>query len=161
MPPAAGAGAAGVVLFALAWSAHALTGSWITFGPGYVAAGWLANGEHALWLLAVAMLIRTAGTLTCVFGGGGGGVFTSLAISGAFIGYLVATALGHDETSFLPLLGGACFLAGGYRIPLAGVLWIAETTGDVGLTVVGLAGIAAVQLLMGDDSVSDAKRDHR
>ena len=80
----------GVVLAALAWSGHALAGSWITFGPGYVAADWLAAGEHVPWLLGVTLLIRTAGTLTCVFGGGGGGVFTSLAVTGVFIGELVA-----------------------------------------------------------------------
>lgn len=151
----------GLALASLAWTGHELTGSWITFGPGYVAADWLQEGDHALWLLAVAMLIRTAGTLTCVFGGGGGGVFTSLAVSGVFIGHLVGRALGHTETSFLALLGGACFLAGGYRIPLAGVLLIAETTGDVVLTVIGLLAIGAVQVMMGDQSVSDAKRDRR
>lgn len=151
----------GLVLAFLAWVGHELTGSWITFGPGYIAAQWLNEGDHALWLLAVAMLTRTAGTLTCVFGGGGGGVFTSLAVSGVFVGDLVARALGQTETSFFALLGGACFLAGGYRIPLAGVLLIAETTGDVVLTVIGLLAIASVQVIMGDRSVSDAKRDRR
>lgn len=155
------AAVAGGILAALAWSGHALTGSWITFGPGYVAAGWLESGDHALWLLVVAMLIRTVGTLTCVFGGGGGGVFTSLAIGGVFVGEIVAQVLGRTETGFLPLLGGACFLAGGYRIPLAGALLVAESTGDAMLTVVALVAVGTVQIMMGDTSVSDAKRDSR
>lgn len=155
------AAVAGAVLAALAWSGHALTGRWITFGPGYVAAGWLASGEHAVWLLVAAMLVRTVGTLTCVFGGGGGGVFTSLAIGGVFVGEIVAQVLGRTETGFFPLLGGACFLAGGYRIPLAGVLLVAETTGDPMLTVVALLAVGLVQIMMGDASVSDAKHESR
>lgn len=151
----------GVVLAALAWSGHALAGRWITFGPGYVAADWLASGEHAVGLLAVTMLIRTAGTLACVFGAGGGGVFTSLAVTGVFVGEIVMRALGRGESNFLPLLGGACFLAAGYRIPLAGMLMVAEATGSLTLTVIGLLAVGAGQVIMGEDSVSDAKRDTR
>ena len=151
----------GVVLALLAWSGHALAGSWITFGPGYVAADWLASGEHAVGLLAATMLIRTLGTLTCVFGAGGGGVFTSLAVSGVFVGEIVMRALDRGESNFLPLLGGACFLAAGYRIPLAGMLMVAEATGSLTLTVIGLFAVGAGQVMMGENSVSDAKRDAR
>jgi CIC family chloride channel protein len=151
----------GVVLAALAWTGHELAGRWITFGPGYVAAGWLASGEHAVWLLVVTMLIRTAGTLACVFGAGGGGVFTSLSVTGVFVGEIVMRALDRGESNFLPLLGGACFLANGYRIPLAGMLMVAESTGSLTLTVMGLAAVGIGQVLMGDESVSDAKHDTR
>lgn len=159
--PALRAVTGGVVLAALAWSGHALTGSWITFGPGYVAADWLASGAHALPLLAVTMLVRTAGTLTCVYGGGGGGVFTSLAVTGVFVGEIVAAAVGRTESNFLPLLGAACFLGNGYRIPLAGILLVVESTGDLRLAVVALAAVGLGQVLMKDDSVSDAKHDAR
>ncbi|MBY0275690.1 chloride channel protein [Candidatus Binatia bacterium] len=151
----------GIVLAGLAWAGHALAGSWITFGPGYVAAGWLASGEHAVGLLVATMLIRTAGTLACVFGAGGGGVFTSLAVTGVFVGEIVSAAMGRGDSNFLPLLGGACFLAAGYRIPLAGILMVAEATGSLTLTVIGLCSVGLAQVLMGDESVSDAKRDTR
>jgi CIC family chloride channel protein len=88
-------------------------------------------------------------------------VFTSLAVTGVFVGELVAQLLGRTESNFLPLLGGACFLGNGYRIPLAGMLLVAESTGELGLTVVGLAAVALGQVLMGDDSVSDAKHEAR
>jgi CIC family chloride channel protein len=153
---------AGVVLAALAWSGHALAGKWITFGPGYVASSWLESGvQHAPGLLVATMLIRTAGTLACVFGGGGGGVFTSLALTGVFIGEIVEQLLGRTESNVLPLLGAACFLGNGYRIPLAGMLMVAESTGSLVLTAVGFAAIGLGQVLMGDDSVSDAKHDVR
>ncbi|MEW6270916.1 MAG: chloride channel protein [Thermodesulfobacteriota bacterium] len=155
------AAAGGALLAALAWGAHALAGAWLTFGPGYVAARWLEGGEHAVWLLAVTALVRTAGTLTCVWGGGGGGVFTSLAVTGVFVGELVAQALGRSESSFLPLLGSAVFLGAGYRIPLAGMLLVAESSGSLVLTVVGIVAVGIGQVLMGEHSVSDAKRERR
>ena len=151
----------GLVLAALAWSGHALAGRWITFGPGYGAASWLASGEHAVGLLVATLLIRTAGTLACVFGAGGGGVFTSLAVTGVFVGEIVMRALDRGESNFLPLLGGACFLAAGYRIPLAGMLMVAEATGSLTLTVIGLCAVGVGQVIMGENSVSDAKRDTR
>lgn len=169
--PAARAVIGGVVLASLAWAGHHLTGAWITFGPGYFAADWIASlprdaGLDAgtpplIVVLAIAMLVRTAGTLTCVYGGGGGGVFTSLAVSGVFVGEIVARAFGRTESNFLPLLGAACFLGNGYRIPLAGMLLVAEATGDLLMTVVGLAAVGLGQVLMADDSVSDAKREAR
>jgi len=149
------------VLAALAWTAHALSGAWITFGPGYFAADWLADSRPALWLLGAMLLVRTAGTLTCVFGAGGGGVFTSLAITGAFVGEVIAQAIGRTASNALPILGAATFLGAGYRIPLAGVLLVAESTGDLALTVAGLASVGIGQALMGDASVSDAQRDRR
>src|SRR5919197_4304850 len=82
--PLARAAAAGTVLAGLAVAGRALSGTWITFGPGYVAAHWLDAGPHPIWLLLATLLVRTAGTLICVYGGGGGGVFTSLACTGVF-----------------------------------------------------------------------------
>ena len=72
--PLGRAAAAGAVLATLAVAGWALSGTWITFGPGYVAARWLEAGPHPIWLLLATLLVRTAGTLTCVYGGGGGGV---------------------------------------------------------------------------------------
>ncbi|MFN8642121.1 MAG: chloride channel protein [Candidatus Binatia bacterium] len=84
----------GVALMALAAAGWQLSGAWITFGPGYVAADWLAAGAQPLWLIGAVLAVRAAGNLVCVYGGGGGGVFTSLACNGAFIGQLIAEAIG-------------------------------------------------------------------
>ncbi len=147
----------GVVLAALALAGHALTGQWITFGPGYLAAGWLTSDAHALWLLVPVVLVRTAGTLACVYGGGGGGVFTSLACTGAFVGQIVAQVIGRGETHLLALVGAACFLGSGYRIPLACMLFVAEESGEMAASMAGLIAIAIGQVFMGDESVSDAQ----
>src|SRR5262249_36759805 len=116
--PLGRAASAGVVLAGLAVAGHALTGRWITFGPGYLAADWITDGGGPLWVLCLALLVRACGTLTGVYGGGGGGVFTSLACAGVFVGQIVALAVGGDESHVLPFLGAACFLGAGYRLPL-------------------------------------------
>lgn len=152
---------ASLALGGLAWAGHELSGSWITLGPGHIATAWLVSGDHAAWLVAVLLLIRTAGTLVCVYGGGGGGVFTALACTGAYIGMLVSYGLGHQDTLAFPFIGAATFLAAGYRIPLCCMLWVGEASGDLVLTLGGALAIAVGQALVGEASVSEAKRDRR
>ncbi len=154
------ASVAGIALAGLAYAGWWLTERWITFGPGYVAAGWLFSAPHALGLLAGALVIRSLGTLVCVYGGGGGGVFTSLACTGAFVGEMVSRAVGRSDPAYA-LIGAACVLGAGYRIPLACVLYVAEAGGGVGFSLLGLGAVAVAQVLVGDASVSEAQRETR
>jgi len=159
--PLGRAASAGVVLAGLAVAGHALTGRWITFGPGYLAADWISDGGGPLWVLCVALLVRACGTLTCVYGGGGGGVFTSLACAGVFVGQIVAVAIGRVESHALPFLGAACFLGAGYRLPLACMMLVFEGTASIPIGMAGVVAVAVGQVLMGRDSVSDAKHEER
>jgi CIC family chloride channel protein len=151
---------AGLVLAGLAFLAWRLTGRWITFGPGYVASAWLFAAPHALMLLAAVLVVRTFGTLICVYGGGGGGVFTSLALTGAFVGEMVSRAFGRSDPA-LAVIGAACVLGAGYRIPLACMLFVAEAGGGVLFSLLGFGAVALSQTFMGEASVSDAQRDTR
>jgi len=151
----------GAALGSLAAVGWTLSGTWVTFGPGYVATDWLTAGPHPLWLIGAVLAVRAAGNLVCVYGGGGGGVFTSLACNGAFIGQLVAEAIGRGHAHLLALLGAACFLAAGYRLPIACMLWVGEQSGSVVVSIAGLGAIAVSQLLMGEASVSEAQTERR
>jgi CIC family chloride channel protein len=151
---------AGLVLAALAYAGWLLTARWITFGPGYVAAAWLFSGPHPVELLAAALVVRSLGTLICVYGGGGGGVFTSLACTGAFVGEMVSRSLGRSDSAYA-LLGAACVLGAGYRIPLACMLYVAEAGGGVGFAMLGLGAVALSQVLVGDATVSESQRETR
>jgi len=149
----------------LAWAGHALAGTWISLGPGHIAADWLLGSAgavpgHAALLLVAVLLVRTAGTLICVYGGGGG-VFTALALTGAFLGELVGLALGRGGGTVFPFVGAACFLSAGYRLPLSCMLWVGEASGDVVLTLGGTVAIAVTQVCVGEWSVSEAKREMR
>jgi CBS domain-containing protein len=53
-----------------------------------------------------------------------------------------------------PVIGIAAFLGAGYRVPLAAVMFVAESTGRPEFVVPGLISAVAAQLLMGRASVS-------
>jgi len=88
-------------------------------------------------------------------------VFTSLACIGVFIGQIVAELLGRTESYAFPFLGAACFLASGYRLPLACMLFVLEGANSIEVAVSGLVAVAIGQVLMGRESVSDAKHEER
>lgn len=159
-PPLRFAGA-GAALAAVAWIGFAATGSWVSFGPGYIAADWALAAAQPIGLLSIALFARVAGNLICVYGGGGGGVFTSLACNGLLIGLIAAEWVGSSQRGALALLGAACFLGSGYRLALACLLYFAEAGGGAAMIPVAAAAIAIGQAVMGDRSVSDAQRNSR
>src|SRR4029450_13307652 len=108
------------------------------------------------WLVVTVLAVRASATLTCVYGGGGGGVFTALATCGAFIGQLRATLV-HDPTRIYPLLGAACFLGAGYRLPVGTAMLVAESSGDLAVTAGGLGAVALGQVLIREERVSRAR----
>lgn len=56
------------------------------------------------------------------------------------------------------MIGVAAFLAAGYRVPLAAVMFVAETTGRPGFVVPGLLAAVAASLMMGRASVTVYQR---
>ena len=65
---------------------------------------------------------------------------------------------GLDETALLVVVGMAAFLGAGYRTPLAGVVFVAETTGSPAFLVPALLATAASQLLLSESSVAVGQR---
>jgi chloride channel protein, CIC family len=88
-------------------------------------------------------------------------VFTWLASVGASVGQMVAEVLGRRESHVFPFLGAACFLGSGYRIPLACMMLVCEQSRSIPVVLAGIVAVAIGQVLMGPDSVSDAKRRDR
>lgn len=96
-----------------------------------------------------------------VAGGRAGGLFIPLVIQGALLGRVLGDVLGASATSLFPLIGVAAFLGAGYRVPLAAVMFVAESTGRPGFVVPGLIAAAVAQLPMGAASVSPYQRASR
>ncbi len=154
---------AGLALAVLASSAFLLLGTAITAGPGYVASAWVlppdGGASPALWLVAIALLLRSASVLVSVAGGGGGGVFTSLATNGLLIGVGVAVVLGLPNVTLLAIAGACAFLGSGYRIPLAAAGLLVETTGAALPAALGIAAVAIATIIFGKGSASDSQSD--
>lgn len=72
-----------------------------------------------------------------------------------------AARSGSHDSSLFPLLGIAAFLGAGYRVPLAAIVFVAETTGRPGFVVPGLIAAATSQLVMGRVSITPYQHDSR
>ncbi len=89
-------------------------------------------------------------TATTVAGGGVGGVFIPLVVAGAIVGRMVGDVVNPLDPTLYVLLGMAAFLGAGYRVPLAAVMFVAETTGQPGFIVPAFFATVAAELVMGE-----------
>jgi CIC family chloride channel protein len=148
------AGASIAVLFAIG---RGLTGQSLVLTPGYGVVQWALDPKRSLALLAAVFVLRCLATSATVAGGGVGGLFVPLVVSGALLGRMFGDVLGHDASLFL-VIGIAAFLGAGYRVPLAAVMFVAETTGRPGFVVPGLIAAVVAELVMGRASVTSYQK---
>ena len=152
--PIASALMVGVVLIG-----STIADSGTVLGPGYTVTRWALDPTHAVGVVVGMLLLRMAASAITLAGGGVGGVFIPLVAAGALTGRAVAGATGHAEDPLYAVVGAAAFLAAGYRVPLAAITFVAETTGRVGFIVPAMVAVFAAEITMGSTSVSGAQRD--
>lgn len=152
---------ASALLVAVFVAGRVLTGESLMIGSGYEAITWSLEPNHGAGLILAVFALRALATTTAVGGGGVGGLFVPLVVQGALLGSAVGVLVDSTDTTLFPLLGVAAFLGAGYRVPLAAVVFVAETTGRPGFVVPALIAAAASQLVMGHDSVSEYQQDMR
>lgn len=146
---------AGVVLGTIVLLGSAVPGGdGLTLGPGYEAIRWSLDPDRSLWAIVALGTLRVAGTGAAIAGGGVGGLFIPLVVQGALVGRTVGGVVGVGDTSLFPLVGMAAFLGAGYRVPLAAVVFVAESTGRPGFVVPGVIAAVVAQLVMGRASIS-------
>lgn len=159
--PALRVGVFGVAIGGLILASQGLTGEPLALGPGYGAIAWAFEPKHAVGVIIGLLLVRGAATAAAVGAGGVGGLFVPLVIEGALLGRLIGSLVGHTGSTLFPVLGIAAFLGAGYHVPLAAVVFVAESTGRPGFVVPGLIAAAAAQLTMGPNSVTTYQRTRR
>jgi CBS domain-containing protein len=136
-----------------------------TLGAGYDVITWATDPHRGLWLVAGLFVLRALATAGTQWGGGAGGMFVPLVVQGALLGRLVQGALGemgaNAGSNLFVLVGMAAFLGAGYRVPLAAVMFVAETTGRPGFIVPGLLACAVANLVMGRKAASPYQHQMR
>jgi CIC family chloride channel protein len=152
---------AGPLLVALFVLTRALTGESLTLGAGYRVVTWATEGGHAVWLLAAVLVIRCMATSAAIAAGGAGGIFIPLVAGGALVGRITGDAVHTLDPALFTVVGVAAFLGAGYRVPLASVMFVAETTGQPGFVVPGIIAAVAAELVMGTASVTPYQRSPR
>ena len=142
-------------LFGLTW---ALTDEPIAIGVGYRTIEWARDPSLAVWLVAVVLVVRCLATAATIGGSGVGGLFVPLVVGGALLGRIAFGIVGDANVTLFIVIGVAAFLGAGYRVPLASVMFVAETTGRPGFIVPGLLAAVAAMLVMGRGSVTTYQR---
>jgi CIC family chloride channel protein len=147
----------GSSLAALFVAMRVITGESLTIESGFRVIEWSLDPEHGVAVLVGVLVLRSAATVLAIAGGGVGGVFIPLVVAGALMGRLVGDAVNELDTSLFVVVGIAAFLGAGYRVPLASVMFVAETTGRASIVVPGLFAAVAAELVMGPSSVTNAQ----
>jgi CIC family chloride channel protein len=148
----------GLTIAALFGVTYAFTDQPLAIGVGYNAIAWAAAPDRALELLVLVLFARCFATAATVAGGGVGGLFIPLVVAGALLGRSAGVVVGDANTTLFVVIGVAAFLGAGYRVPLAAVMFVAETTGRPGFIVPGLLAAVAASLVMGRASVTTYQR---
>jgi CIC family chloride channel protein len=153
--------AAGALLGLLAWLSDVLAEAPLSLGPGYDVVAWAVDPGNGFWLVAALLAVRAAASLATYGGGGSGGLILPLVVLGALTGRLVGDVFDMPDPAVLAVVGMAAFLGAGYRTPLAGILFVAETTGTPAFVVPALLAVAISQLVLRDSSVALHQRAGR
>jgi CIC family chloride channel protein len=131
-----------------------MTGQSLVLTPGYEVITWALDPKRSVALLIAILFLRCFATSASVAGGGVGGLFVPLVVAGALLGRAFAGVLDQLDNSLFLVVGIAAFLGAGYRVPLAAVMFVAETTGRPGFIVPGLIAAVVAELAMGTTSVT-------
>jgi CIC family chloride channel protein len=157
-PGLVGALTAGAVLAGLFVLGRWMTGESLMVGPGYDVVQWVSEPDRSVWVLLGLLGARCVATATVVAGGGAGGLFVPLVVAGATTGAAIGNVVDPSELTLFIVIGVAAFLGAGYRVPLAAVMFVAETTGRPSFVVPGLLAAVAAELVMGQSSVTTYQR---
>lgn len=147
--------AGGATLAVIVLLGDALAGEPVTVGVGYHTIGWALAPDRAAWLVLLVLLLRCIATSVTVGGGGVGGLFIPLVVTGALLGRAAGALVPGLDDSLGVVVGVAAVLGAGYRVPLAAVVFVAEATGRPGFIVPALLAAVAADLTMGSMSVTE------
>ena len=143
----------------VAWAAYALTGRPLGIGAGYQVLDWIENRKLAVGIVVAMLGLRLVGVLATTAGGGVGGYFIPLVVLGGLLGRIAAAVTGSGASALFPIVGIAAVLGAGYQVPLAAVMFVAETSGRPGYIVPALIAAVAADFAVGSESVTEYQRD--
>ena len=136
-------------------------GSLVPLGPNYEAVDKILLGQHTAIELALFGLFKLAATLFSLASGGVSAMFVPLFLSGASFGAAFSQSVVHSSSMNLyAAVGMAAFIAGGYKTPLAAVVFVAEATGGHAYIIPALVGAAVAYAVSGEASASGDQHLH-
>jgi len=139
----------------------AFPGGLIPIGPNYEAVPQILLQTHSSIELVTFGVAKLAATLFSLGLGGVSAMFVPLFLTGSAFGVAFGQSIAHSPAADLfAAVGMAAFLSGGYKTPLAAVVFVAEATGGHAYIVPSLIGAAVAYAVSGEASVSGDQRVH-
>jgi len=136
-------------------------GRLIPLGPNYEAVNMVLTQRRGPTELACFAILKLAATLFSLGFGGVSAMFVPLFLSGACIGSAYAQTIAQvPNYDLYAAVGMAAFIAGGYKTPLAAVVFVAEATGGHSYLIPSLIGAAVAYAVSGEASVSGDQQTH-
>jgi CIC family chloride channel protein len=140
---------------------HIYPGDLIPIGPNYEAVNGILNHSHSSAELVTFSIFKLGATAFTLGAGGVSAMFVPLFLTGGGLGIAFAQSVVHTPSVALyAAVGMACFIAAGYKTPLAAVVFVAEATGGHAYLIPALVGAAVAYAISGDASVSGDQRLH-
>lgn len=138
---------------------HLYPGNLVPLGPNYEAVNEILNQSHGSRELVVFGIFKLAATAFTLGAGGVSAMFVPLFLTGGALGIAFGQSVVHSSSLALYAADGmACFIAAGYKTPLAAVVFVAEATGGHSFIIPSLIGAAVAYAISGDASVSGDQR---
>jgi chloride channel protein, CIC family len=140
---------------------HFYPGQLVPIGANYEAVGLILGHPHTSLELVWFGVLKMAATIFSLACGGVSAMFVPLFLTGGSFGLAFAQSIVHSSTPELyAAVGMACFIAAGYKAPLAAVVFVAEATGGHAFIIPALVGAAVAYAVSGDASASGDQRLH-
>ena len=150
----------GVLCSAFGLASYWIFGSPLAIGSGYQLIDAAAAGRY-IGLAALLLFVLRGGAVVATLGSGAsGGSFVPLVSLGAIAGGAFE-ALAPGTGPLFPIVGMAAFLAAANATPVAGAVFVAESTGAAGFVIPGLVAAAAAYVVAGGMTLSEHQRPSR
>ena len=150
----------GVLCGAFGLASYKIFGSPLAIGSGYQLIDAASAARYVGFAAALLFMLRGGAVVATLGSGASGGSFVPLVSMGAIAGSVfqgIAPATG----SLFPVVGMAAFLAAANATPIAGAVFVAESTGAAGYVIPGLVAAAAAYVLAGGRTLSEHQRPSR
>lgn len=129
----------------------------VHLGPGTSSLAWAATASGAG--LCALLVLRAAASGVAVLGRAVGGLLVPLMVLGWIAGQLLGQVF-DGNVALLSIIGATTLLGAGYRVPLAALVWLAESTHSIPAVALGCVVVLITQFVGGGRSVSTAQRPH-
>ena len=129
----------------------------VHLGPGTISLTWAATASSAG--LCALLALRAAASGVTMLGRGVGGLIIPLLVLGSIAGQMLGRIF-DGNLALLSVIGATTLLGAGYRVPLAALVWLAESTHSIPAVALGCVVVLITQAVGGGRSVSTAQRIH-